>query len=245
MITAPVQLTDLIVTVASEHTAVLDRLTAAVLLSRHLDELGDHLIGHFVDEARRCGASWTDIGESLGVSKQAAQKRFVPRESPDAEALSKPSFDRYTERARRVVVLARHHARFSETIGTEHLLLGLLDESHGLGAKTIHHLEAAEGSTRMTLLLKLDKTSRQPSEQQPFTTHCKKALELAVREALRLGHSFVGTEHLLLGLLAEGAGTAAGVLADTGVEREAAEVHVVGEINAAISRAQHRALPGA
>jgi hypothetical protein len=245
MLTAPVQLTDLIVVVASEHTAVLDRLTAAVLLGRQLDELGDHLIGHFVDEARRSGASWTDIGESMGVSKQAAQKRFVPRESPDAEALSKPSFDRYTERARRVVRLARHHARFSETIGTEHLLLGLLDESHGLGAKTIHYLEASEGTTRMSLLLRLDKVSRQPPEQQPFTTHCKKALELAVREALRLGHNFVGTEHLLLGLLAERAGMAADVLASTGVERQAAEVHIVGEIDAAISRARGRTPSGA
>jgi len=241
MITSPVQLTDLIVTVASEQATVLDRLAAAVGLSRHLDELGDHLIGHFVDEARRSGASWTDIGESIGVSKQAAQKRFVPRESPEAEALTKPSFDRYTERARRVLVLAKHHARFSETIGTEHVLLGLLDESGGLAAKTIHRLEASEGSTRMRLLLKLDNTSRQPPTQQPFTTHCKKALELAVREALRLGHNFVGTEHLLLGVLAEGAGTAAEVLAGTGVKRQAAEVHVVGEINAAIVRAQHRA----
>jgi hypothetical protein len=245
MITTPVQLTDLIVTVAAEHTAVLDRLAAAVGLSRQLDELGDHLIGHFVDEARRSGASWTEIGESIGVSKQAAQKRFVPRESPEAEALSKPSFDRYTERARRVLVLAKHHARFSETIGTEHLLLGLLDESGGLAAKTIHYLEASEGSTRMRLLMKLDTTSHQPPERQPFTSHCKKALELAVREALRLGHTFVGTEHLLLGVLAEGAGTAAEVLAGTGVERQAAEVHVVGEINAAIVRAQQRAaLPG-
>ncbi|PRY42422.1 Clp protease N-terminal domain-containing protein [Umezawaea tangerina] len=244
MLTSPVQLTDLIVVVAAEHKAVLDRLSAAVGLSAQLDELGDHLIGHFVDEARRSGASWTDIGESIGVSKQAAQKRFVPRESPDAEALSKPSFDRYTERARRVVVLARHHARFSERIGTEHLLLGLLDESGGLGAKTIHYLEASEGSTRMALLLKLDSTSRQPSEQQPFTTHCKKALELAVREALRLGHNFVGTEHLLLGVLAEGAGTAAEVLAGAGIAREAAEAHVIGEIDAAIGRARLRSLPG-
>jgi len=245
MITAPVQLTDLIVTVAAEHTAALDRLTAAVDLGRQLDELGDHLIGHFVDEARRSGASWTDIGESIGVSKQAAQKRFVPRESPEAEALAKPSFDRFTDRARRVVVLARHHARFSERIGTEHLLLGLLDESGGLAAKTVAKLEVAEGSTRMAALAALDSTSRERPEQQPFSTHCKKALELSVREALRLGHTFVGTEHLLLGLLAEEAGTAASVLAGRGVTRQAAESHIVGKINLAISRAQLRVPPQA
>ncbi|ONI88530.1 Clp protease [Saccharothrix sp. ALI-22-I] len=241
MVTAPVQLTDLIVTVASEHPDVLGRLAAAVELSGQLDELGDHLIGHFVDEARRAGASWTDIGESIGVTKQAAQKRFVPKESPDL----KPSFDRYTDRARRVIVLARHHARFSEHIGTEHLLLGLLDESGGLAAKTIAKLEAAEGTTRMAVLNELDGTVRQRPEQQPFTTHCKKALELAVRASLRHGHHFVGTEHLLLGLLAEGEGTAAKALASTGVTWEAADAYVVREIKDAISRAQRQVPPGA
>ena len=238
MITAPVQLTYLIVTVAAGHTEALDRLAAAVGLSGQLDELGDHLIGHFVDEARRSGASWTDIGESIGVSKQAAQKRFVPRESPEAESLTKPSFDRFTDRARRVVVLAKHHARFSERIGTEHLLLGLLDESGGLAAKTIQALETGDGRTRMAVLHELDATSRPRPEQQPFTMHCKKSLELAVREALRLGHTFVGTEHILLGVLAEGAGTAATALAGTGVTRQAAEAHIVGKINEAIHRAQ-------
>ncbi|WP_033437806.1 Clp protease N-terminal domain-containing protein [Saccharothrix sp. NRRL B-16314] len=241
MVAPPVQLTDLIVTVASEHPDVLGRLAAAVELSSRLDELGDHLIGHFVDEARRAGASWTDIGESLGVTKQAAQKRFVPKESPDL----KPSFDRYTDRARRVVVLARHHARFSEHIGTEHLLLGLLDESGGLAAKTIARLEASEGTTRLAVLNALDGTVRQRPEPQPFTTRCKKALELAVRASLRHGHTFVGPEHLLLGLLAEGGGTAAKALDDTGVTREAAEAYIVKEIDDAIRRAPRPVPPGA
>ncbi|TQM83627.1 ClpA/ClpB-like protein [Saccharothrix saharensis] len=241
MVAPPVQLTDLIVTVASEHADVLGRLTAAVELSGQLDELGDHLIGHFVDEARRAGASWTEIGDSIGVTKQAAQKRFVPRESPDL----KPSFDRYTDRARRVVVLARHHARFSEHIGTEHLLLGLLDESGGLAAKTIAALEAAEGTTRLAVLTELDGAVRQRPDPQPFTAHCKKALELAVRASLRHGHTFVGTEHLLLGLLAEGEGAAARALDRTGVTLEAAQSYVVREIEAAISRGPRPAPRGA
>lgn len=231
MVTAPVQLTDLIVTVAQEHADVLGRLAAAVELSAQLDELGDHLIGHFVDEARRAGASWTEIGESIGVSKQAAQKRFVPRESPDL----KPNFDRYTDRARRVVVLARHHARFSERIGTEHLLLGLMDESGGLGAKTIAKLEAAEGTTRLATLNALDHTSRERPDPQPFSADCKKALELSVREALRLGHTFVGTEHVLLGLLSEEDCTAAKVMATTGITKAAAEAYVVAEFERAVN----------
>ncbi|MBW4720055.1 Clp protease N-terminal domain-containing protein [Saccharothrix obliqua] len=239
MVIAPVQLTDLIVTVAQEHADALGRLTAAVELSGQLDELGDHLIGHFVDEARRSGASWTEIGESIGVTKQAAQKRFVPKESPDL----KPSFDRYTDRARRVVVLARHHARFSERIGTEHLLLGLMDESGGVGAKAIAKLEGAEGTTRLATLNALDRTSRERPPNQPFTAHCKKALELTVREALRLGHTFVGTEHLLLGLLSVEECTAAEVMATTGITKAAAESYVVAEFTKAIT-APRQAPPG-
>jgi hypothetical protein len=75
----PVRLDDLIDAIKQVHTDALEQLTDAVLASEHLGELADHLIGHFVDQARRSGASWTDIGKSMGVSKQAAQKRFVPR----------------------------------------------------------------------------------------------------------------------------------------------------------------------
>lgn len=224
MVTTPIQLTDLIVTVAKEHEDALHRLAAAVSLSQQLDELGDHLIGHFVDEARRTGASWTDIGESIGVSKQAAQKRFVPRESP--ELGTKPSLDRFTQRSQRVVNLAKHHARFSERIGSEHLLLGLLDETGGLAAKTIRKLEASDGTTRIATLNRLDTESHQRPTPQPFTTRCKKALELAVREALRLGHTFIGTEHILLGVLAEEEGTAAQVLRSVGVTHQAAEAYI-------------------
>lgn len=232
-----IQLTDLIVTVAQEADDALVRLAKAVEMSSQLTELGDHLIGHFVDEARRGGASWAEIGESLGVTKQAAQKRFVPRESPE---LGKPSTERYTQRSRRVIALARHHARFSERIGTEHLLLGLLDESAGLAAKTIAKLESGDGSTRIATLNRLDSEARQRPEKQPYTTQCKKALELAVREALRMGHMFIGTEHILLGVLAEGEGTAADVLHTTGVTHAVAAAHIESVVNG-----PQRVLPGA
>ena len=75
----PVRLDDLIDAIKKVHTDVLEQLSDAVLAADHLGELADHLIGHFVDQARRSGASWTDIGKSMGVSKQAAQKRFVPK----------------------------------------------------------------------------------------------------------------------------------------------------------------------
>ncbi|MEU7477233.1 Clp protease N-terminal domain-containing protein [Lentzea sp. NPDC042327] len=232
-----IQLTDLIATIGEEADDVLTRLAKAVERSGQLTELGDHLVGHFVDEARRGGASWAEIGESMGVTKQAAQKRFVPKESPE---LTKPSMDRYTQRSRRVIALARHHARFSERIGTEHLLLGLLDESGGLAAKTIAKLESGDGSTRIAVLHRLEKEPKQRPEKQPYSTHCKKSLELAVREALRLGHMFIGTEHILLGVLLEEGGTAADVLNTTGVTHEAAARHVESVVNA-----PQQALPGA
>ncbi|KOV85916.1 Clp protease [Nocardia sp. NRRL S-836] len=230
-------MTDLIATVAGEADDVLVRLTRAVELSGQLSELGDHLVGHFVDEARRGGASWAEIGESLGVTKQAAQKRFVPKESPE---LTKPSMDRYTQRSRRVIALARHHARFSERIGTEHLLLGLLDESGGLAAKTIAKLESGDGSTRLAVLHRLDAEPRQRPDKQPYSTHCKKSLELAVREALRMGHMFIGTEHILLGVLLAEGGTAAAVLNATGVTHAAAARHVESVVSG-----PPQALPGA
>ena len=77
--TNPVRLDDLIAAVKKVHSEPLEQLADAVLVAQHIDEVADHLIGHFVDQARRSGASWTEIGRSMGVTKQAAQKRFVPR----------------------------------------------------------------------------------------------------------------------------------------------------------------------
>src|SRR3954462_5029380 len=106
----PVRLDDLIGAIAGAHAEPLDRLTDAVVLAEHLGEVADSLIGHFVDQARRAGASWSEIGRSMGVTKQAAQKRFVARgESPDLDASQ--GFSRFTDRARKVVVTAQEEAR--------------------------------------------------------------------------------------------------------------------------------------
>src|ERR687894_3201670 len=104
----PVRLDDLIEAINKVHTDPLEQLTDAVLAADHLGDVADHLIGHFVDQARRSGASWSDIGRSMGVTKQAARKRFVPK-GPDEGAgpQSGPGFDRFTPRARNVVVAAQ------------------------------------------------------------------------------------------------------------------------------------------
>src|SRR5436189_3911923 len=103
----PVRLDELISYVRSQEGTALDRVSAAVGVSEHLGELADHLIGHFVDQARKTGASWTDIGRSMGVTKQAAQKRFVAKDTDWQtllqEAFKAHPFARFTDRARRAV----------------------------------------------------------------------------------------------------------------------------------------------
>src|SRR6476659_4699631 len=96
-----VRLDDLIDAIKKVHTDVLDQLSDAVIAADHLGEVADHLIGHFVDQARRSGASWTAIGQSMGVTKQAARKRFVPKDPGDPSDLEpNQGFSRFTPRAR-------------------------------------------------------------------------------------------------------------------------------------------------
>src|SRR5215207_8335986 len=100
----------------------LEHLSAAVLVAEQLGDAADHLVGHFVDQARRAGASWTDIGRSMGVTKQAAQKRFVPR--PTTEIPDTGNWSRFTDRARQVMSAAQRHARETgyPEVAPEHVL---------------------------------------------------------------------------------------------------------------------------
>src|SRR5919112_2359846 len=99
-VTGAVRLDDLIQAITRVHSDPLEQLSDAVLAGEHLGEVADHLIGHFVDQARRSGASWTEIGRSMGVSKQAAQKRFVPKAGDEPGDLDPQGFGRFTPRAR-------------------------------------------------------------------------------------------------------------------------------------------------
>src|SRR6187551_1081877 len=121
-----VRLDDLIDAIKKTHTDALDQLSDAVIAADHLGDIADHLIGHFVDQARRSGASWSEIGRSMGVSKQAVQKRFVAK-GDDAEVDVSQGFSRYTPRARNVVMAAQNEARTAKNaqIGVAHLVLGL------------------------------------------------------------------------------------------------------------------------
>jgi ATP-dependent Clp protease ATP-binding subunit ClpC len=123
-------------------------------------------------------------------------------------------FERFTDRARRVVVLAQEEARKlnHNYIGTEHLLLGLIRESEGVAAKALESLGISLDAVRQQVREIIGQGQQPPSGHIPFTKRAKKALELSTRESMQLGHNYIGTEHILLGLLREGDGVAAQVL---------------------------------
>ncbi|GAA1984582.1 Clp protease N-terminal domain-containing protein [Amycolatopsis minnesotensis] len=231
----PVRLDELITFVKQAHpeSDALTQLSDAVLAGEHLGEVADHLIGHFVDQARRSGASWTEIGQSMGVTKQAAQKRFVPKGVDQASLDSyQRVYGRYTDKARRVIVGAQQAAMsmHSPVIGTEHLLLGLISEETGLAAKVIEKLGAPLAEAREKAVAAAGPRGASSVDAPSFTAPAKKSVELTLRESLRLGHNFVGTEHILLALLELGEGTGPEVLAELGVTKDAAEAEIVAEI---------------
>jgi len=212
-----IKLTELI-TAVREHAAEdpLARLEAASAASEELAAMGDALVTHFVEGAREAGASWTHIGGALGVSKQGAQQRFAYRPDVLRELARRararrvaelPLLQRFTLRARRSILAAADEARRlgHEHMGTEHLLLGLLTEPDGLAVKTLdacgHPAEAVRAAVEAEA-----GSDRRPSRvigRVEFTPGAQQTLELTMREAVRLGHNYVGTEHVLLALSAE------------------------------------------
>jgi ATP-dependent Clp protease ATP-binding subunit ClpC len=129
-------------------------------------------------------------------------------------------FERFTDRARRVVVLAQEEARMLDHnyIGTEHILLGLIHEGEGVAATALESLGVSLEAVRQQVEEIIGQGQQAPSGHIPFTPRAKKVLELALREALQLGHHYIGTEHILLGLIREGDGVAAQVLAALGAD---------------------------
>ncbi|GAA2784727.1 Clp protease N-terminal domain-containing protein [Streptomyces showdoensis] len=227
----PVRLDDLIDAIKKSHPDALDQLSGAVIAADHLGEVADHLIGHFVDQARRAGASWTDIGRSMGVTRQAAQKRFVPKGDKDGDAAAldpNAGFSRFTPRARNVVVAAQNEAAAARNDRTApvHLALGLLAEPQGIAAVWITRQGVTLDALREALTPALPPAAEEVPALIPFDADAKKVLELTFREALRLGHTYVGTEHILLALMEfeDGKGPLAGLgLHKAVAERQIAE----------------------
>jgi len=186
----------------------LARLVTAVDVHDELTAHSDQLLDHFVHEAREAGCSWTQIGETLGVSKQAAQQRHSPtglRGFLRGWRTKGRLFQRFTPRARNVVVEAQRVARDMghPAIGTEHVLVALFTEEESIAARVL----ATHGITRDEVVAAIEEWEGDDSEPTPtrghipFTDGAKEALEMALREALDLGHNYIGTEHQLLALL--------------------------------------------
>ena len=255
---ASIRLDDLITAIRKVHDDELEQLTTAMVAADHLDDLADHLIGHFVDQARRSGASWTEIGRAMGVSKQAARKRFLPKDpgdlnDPDADR----DFSRFTPRAKNAVMAAHNaaHATGSDEIQPGHLVLGLLSEPDAIAAKAIAvtvPLDAVRDAVTASLSTETRSTGSTGTGSTgtgstgtgstgnnsvgnepggglvPYGADAKKVLELTFREALRLGHNYIGTEHILLALLEEAPDD--GVLDSLGLGKPEVEARILSEL---------------
>ena len=138
-------------------------------------------------------------------------------------------FERFTDRARRVVVLAQEEARMlnHNHIGTEHILLGLIHEGHGVAATALESLGISLEAVRQQVTEIIGRGDQAPSGHIPFTPRAKRVLELSLREAKELGHSYIGTEHILLGLIREGDGVAAQMLVKLGADLDRTRQQVV------------------
>jgi Clp amino terminal domain, pathogenicity island component len=218
--TNAVRLDDLIDAITKTHSDALDQLSGAVIAA-------DHLIGHFVDQARRSGAFWTEIGKSIGVTKQATRQRFVPKVPGEAAEIdANDGFSRFTLRAKNVVVSAQNEARAAgnDEIGLPHLILGLLSEPDGLAVKAIQAQGVVPDTIRRAVAATVPPAAGEVPSLIPFGPQAKKALELTFREALRLGHNYIGTEHILLALLELEDGS--GILTGLGLDKTATETNV-------------------
>jgi ATP-dependent Clp protease ATP-binding subunit ClpA len=138
-------------------------------------------------------------------------------------------FERFTDRSRRVVALAQEEARMLNHgyVGTEHLLLGLIQEGEGHAARALESLGVSLDAVRQQVEEIIGRGQQPPSAHVPFTPRAKKVLELSLRESLQLGHNYIGTEHILLGLLREGDGVAAQVLVRLGADLDRVREQVI------------------
>jgi hypothetical protein len=188
---------------------VLHQLSQASKTVSDLEQVGDSLLGHFVDQCRRNGHSWSEISGALGVSKQAAHKRFT---------FEPPTFERFTDRARAVLgqSVEEAHRLGHSFVGTEHLLLALFDSTDGVAAQVLSEAGIKRSMVETQVLVLIKRGTGSEEGELPFTPRAKGVLRDAVGEALRLGHNYVGTEHLLLGLFNDTDAVAAKVLIGLG-----------------------------
>jgi ATP-dependent Clp protease ATP-binding subunit ClpA len=203
--------------------APLDLLATASSNVEELTDRTDALLSHFVDRCRRAGHSWAEIGQSLGVTRQAVQQRFT------GQKREPKGYERFTARARRV--LEEHTPAASKELGhiysgTEHVLLGLWGEPEGVAVVALEQLGVTRDSVRSAIL----ELTPQGTADDPvggFTPRAWVAMGNTVGEAVNLGHNYVGTEHLLLALLGGVGGMGAAILQGLGVDHDRAQAQVI------------------
>jgi hypothetical protein len=185
----------------------LAQLAQAARIVVDLEQTSDALLGHFVDQCRRSGRSWSEISGALGVSKQAAHKRF---------SLDTPNFERFTDRARHVLARSNEEAQGlgHGFVGTEHLLLALFDSTDGIAAQVLGEAGITKSMVESEIVARIEPGSAFEAGKRPFTPRAKAVVQNAVAEALALGHNYVGTEHLLIALFGDGEAVAAKVLGE-------------------------------
>lgn len=199
----------------------LVRVAAARDVCFELTRLGDQLVDHFVEVARRQGCSWAQIGSVLGVSRQGAQQRYGGTLRISGPRRGSPAIARFGPDARRAVVEAQSAARGlgHDHIGAEHLLLGILAAGpDAAGAAMLQRAGVTAAAVEQQIVAAVGRGAEPTTGHIPFSPGATKALERSLPEAISAGDRRIGTEHLLVALLRERTGLAARLLAAHGIE---------------------------
>jgi hypothetical protein len=205
----------------------LARLETAAKTVRSLTDVGDAALGYFVDQARRAGHSWSEIGDALGVSKQAAQQRQVAR----GGGLTSVTFERFTERARAVVGASADcaHEFGHNYIGTEHLLLAQFAVPEAIAAQVLTESGLERDAVRRVILDRVGEGNGRSEGHPPYTPRSIAVFTGALTAALELGHNYIGTEHLLFGLVRT-EGVAREILIAAGLDEAALAPQIVAKL---------------
>lgn len=223
MTEAPIRL-DLLIDYVQERQPrgeAVDHLAEAVLTSRYMNELADHLMRHFVERARHSGVSWNAIGRTMGVTKQAVQQRFL-LPAPDVfdqlgDILGDNTRARLSDTAARAIDRSLHEAQELNHgfIGTEHLLLALTHDTTARAATVLENCGVGLVTLRGTITDMVGTGHHEQGHLTPFTPRARTSLASAAAQPAR--EAPIGTEHLLLGLIDEGEGVAAQLLRNHGL----------------------------
>ena len=205
----------------------LEQLSEALHTVGQMEDVSDALLGHFVEQCRADGRSWSEISAALGVSKQAAHKRFSP--GPGRAV----AFERFTPRAREVLRIASDEAaRLGHgDVRTEHLLLALFADPNAIAARVLADAGIERSAVEARVVATLPVGSPGPNGERPFVPTTLDALRASGEVALELGHNFIGTEHLLLAIFRAADNPAAAILVSVGAEPDDLRRRVIDRLN--------------